>query len=224
MSMKTLPQTAAPLSPPDPEVSDRPQRRTFSVADKLRILDEIDRARPGDLGAILRREGLYSSKVGRWRRQRDAGMLRGLAPAKPGPKSPPVTPLKSDIERLERENARLRDQLTRAEAVIELQKKSGSAVGDVARLNGSRREPVMEAIEQAAPAVDVATAGRALGVPRASFYRYRDRQRRVGPPCPPAPAVSRPRAEHTGTPTGARPAAWRALYRCRPGPGLRHAA
>ncbi len=123
MSMKLPSRAAASLSPPDPEFSDRPQRRTFSIADKLRILEEIDRARPGDVGAILRREGLYSSNVGRWRRQRDAGMLRGLAPAKPGPKSPPANPLKSDVERLERENARLCDRLTRAEAVIELQKK-----------------------------------------------------------------------------------------------------
>jgi transposase len=129
MSMKPPPHTAAPLPPPDPEVSARPQRRIFSVADKLRILDEIDRARPGDIGAILRREGLYSSNVGRWRRQRDAGMLRGLASAKPGPKSPPVNPLKSDIERLERENARLRQRLTRAEAVIDLQKKLSDVLG-----------------------------------------------------------------------------------------------
>jgi transposase len=122
MSMKTPPQLPALHSAPDPEVSDRPQRRTFSVADKLRILEEVDRARPGDVGAILRREGLYSSNVGRWRRQRDAGMLRGLAPAKPGPKTPRVNPLKSDVERLERENARLRERLTRAEAVIDLPK------------------------------------------------------------------------------------------------------
>ena len=127
--MKPPPHSAAALPPPDPEVSARPQRRIFSVADKLRILDEIDRARPGDIGAILRREGLYSSNVGRWRRQRDAGMLRGLAPAKPGPKSPPVNPLKSDVERLERENARLREHLTRAEAVIDLQKKLSDVLG-----------------------------------------------------------------------------------------------
>ena len=123
MSTLTPPHVSAALSPPDPEVSDRPQRRTFSAADKLRILDEIDRARPGDIGAILRREGLYSSNVGRWRRQRDAGQLRALAPAKPGPKGAPANPHKGDLERLQRENARLRDQLTRAEAVIELQKK-----------------------------------------------------------------------------------------------------
>ena|SRR5689334_3443626 len=129
MSMTPPSHTIAPLPPPDPEVSARPQRRSFSVADKLRILDEIDRAGPGDSGAILRREGLYSSNVGRWRRQRDAGMLRGLAAAKPGPKSPPVNPLKSDIERLERENARLRQRLTRAEAVIDLQKKLSDVLG-----------------------------------------------------------------------------------------------
>lgn len=129
MSMKPPLPSAASLSPPDPEVSDRPQRRTFSAADKLRILEEIDRARPGDIGAILRREGLYSSNVGRWRRQRDAGQLRGLALAKPGPQSPPANPLKSNVERLERENARLRERLTRAEAVIELQKKLSDVLG-----------------------------------------------------------------------------------------------
>ena len=123
MSTLTPRPASAALSPVDPEVSDRPQRRTFSTADKLRILEEVDRARPGDIGAILRREGLYSSNVGRWRRQRDAGLLRGLAPARPGPKSPPAQPHKTDLDRLERENARLRDQLARAEAVIELQKK-----------------------------------------------------------------------------------------------------
>jgi transposase-like protein len=123
MSTPTLPHVSTAVSAPDPEVSERPQRRTFSVADKLRVLEEIDHARPKEIGAILRREGLYSSNVTRWRRQRDAGQLRGLAPAKPGPKIPPANPLRGDLERLERENARLRDQLSRAEAVIELQKK-----------------------------------------------------------------------------------------------------
>lgn len=123
MNTPTLPHSSTALSAPDPEVSGRPQRRTFSVADKLRVLEEIDRARPREIGAILRREGLYSSNVTRWRRQRDAGQWRGLAPAKPGPKPAPPNPLTGDLERLERENARLREQLARAEAVIELQKK-----------------------------------------------------------------------------------------------------
>ena len=123
MSTPTLPHVSTAQSAPDPEVSERPQRRTFSTAEKLRVLEEIDRARPNEIGAILRREGLYSSNVTRWRRQREAGQLRGLAPAKPGLKAPPANPHKSDLERLERENARLLDQLSRAEAVIELQKK-----------------------------------------------------------------------------------------------------
>ncbi|MCW2238985.1 hypothetical protein [Azospirillum canadense] len=129
MSTPTLSHVSTALSAPDPEVSERPQRRTFSVSDKLRVLEEIDRARPKEVGAILRREGLYSSNVTRWRRQRDAGQLGGLAPAKPGPKSPPANPLESDVERLERENARLRDQLSRAEAVIELQKRMVRPIG-----------------------------------------------------------------------------------------------
>ena len=77
MTTKTPPQFAAAVSPPDPEVSERPQRRTFSVADKLRILEAIDRAQSGDIGAILRREGLYSSTVGRWRRQREPACCGG---------------------------------------------------------------------------------------------------------------------------------------------------
>ncbi|PWC86778.1 hypothetical protein TSO5_24505 [Azospirillum sp. TSO5] len=129
MSTPTLPPASTTVSTPDPEVSERPQRRSFSVADKLRVLEEIDRAHPKEIGAILRREGLYSSNVTRWRRQRDGGQLRGLAPAKPGPKTPPTNPLKSDVERLERENARLRERLTRAEAVIDLQKKLSDVLG-----------------------------------------------------------------------------------------------
>ena len=129
MSTPTLPPASTTVSTPDPEVSERPQRRTFSVADKLRVLGEIDRAHPKEIGAILRREGLYSSNVTRWRRQRDGGQLRGLAPGQPGPKTPPANPLKSDVERLERENARLRERLTRAEAVIDLQKKLSDVLG-----------------------------------------------------------------------------------------------
>jgi len=95
MSTKTptAPATVA-VTPPNPEVSERPLRRTFSTANKLRILEEIDCAKPGEIGSILRREGLYSSNVGRWRRQRDEGALRGLAQTKPGPKTPAANPRK----------------------------------------------------------------------------------------------------------------------------------
>lgn len=81
----------------DPELSDRPQRRNFTVQDKLRILEETDRAAStGGIGEILRREGLYSSALTDWRRQRAAGILTGLTPAKRGPKAEDVNPLAAD--------------------------------------------------------------------------------------------------------------------------------
>lgn len=110
-------------------MSERPVRRSFSAAEKKRILDELDHAQPGEIGAILRREGLYSSSITKWRRQRDAATAHALTPAKRGPKSDPINPLSSVIERLERENAQLRDRLARAEAVIGLQKKVSELLG-----------------------------------------------------------------------------------------------
>ena len=75
-----------------PELSDRPRRRTFTVGDKLRVLAEIDRAPAGGTGAILRREGLYSSTLSEWRRLREAGALGAKTPVKRGPK-PDLTPI-----------------------------------------------------------------------------------------------------------------------------------
>src|ERR1700719_2918220 len=77
-----------------PELSDRPRRRTFTARDKLRILAETDRATAtGGIGAILRREGLYSSALTEWRRQRDAGTFTALVPGKRGPKATDPSPL-----------------------------------------------------------------------------------------------------------------------------------
>ena len=73
-----------------PELGDRPRRRTFTAADKLRILGEVDSAAPGGIGAILRREGLYSSLLTDWRRQRDAGAYQALKAAPSGPKVAPA--------------------------------------------------------------------------------------------------------------------------------------
>jgi transposase len=82
---------AAPTSA-SPELSDRPRRRTFTARDKIRILAETDRAaETGGIGAILRREGVYSSSLTEWRKQRDAGAFDALAPAKRGP-NPSLTP------------------------------------------------------------------------------------------------------------------------------------
>jgi len=102
------------------EVLARAQRRRFSAEYKVRILQEADRCAPGELGALLRREGLYSSNLSKWRRQRQAGQLAGLRPKKRGRK---VDARAQEVTRLERENARLQVQLERAELIIEAQKK-----------------------------------------------------------------------------------------------------
>lgn len=120
---------AAPASA-SPELSDRPHRRTFTAQDKLRILAETDRAaETGQIGAILRREGLYSSALSDWRRQRDAGAFGALVPGKRGPKTAELNPLSAELARLQRENARLTQRLTRAEAIIDLQKKVAELLG-----------------------------------------------------------------------------------------------
>jgi transposase len=116
--------------PASPELTDRPRRRTFTAQDKLRILADVDRAAgTGGIGAILRREGLYSSGLSDWRRQRDAGALGALTPSKRGPKSPPTNPLAIELASAQRDNMRLQQRLERAEAIIGLQKKLGELLG-----------------------------------------------------------------------------------------------
>jgi transposase len=114
-----------------PELLDRPRRRTFTAQDKLRILGEVDRAAgtPGAIGAIMRREGLYSSALTDWRRQRDAGAYGALSPVKRGPKLTPPNPLAAEHARLLRDNKRLTLRLERAEAVIDIQKKVALLLG-----------------------------------------------------------------------------------------------
>jgi len=120
-----------------PELSDRPRRRTFTAQDKLRILSETDRAaETGGIGAILRREGLYSSALTDWRRQRDAGAFGALAPAKRGPKTAGPNPMAAELARVQRDNARLTLRLKRAEAIIELQKKVAELLGIPLAPNG----------------------------------------------------------------------------------------
>ena len=109
-----------------PELLDRPQRRTFTAKDKRRILGEVDRAAgvPGGIGATVRREGLYSSALTDWRRQRDAGAFEALSPVKRGPKIAAPNPLAVEHAQLQRDNKRLTLRLERAEAVIAIQKKA----------------------------------------------------------------------------------------------------
>jgi transposase-like protein len=111
-------------------LADRPRRRTFTAQDKLRILADTDRAAAtGGIGAILRREGIYSSALTDWRRQRDAGAFGALAPAKRGPKIAEANPLTAEVALLQRDNARLTLRLARAEAVIGIQKKVAELLG-----------------------------------------------------------------------------------------------
>ena len=112
-----------------PELVDRPRRRTFTAADKLRILGEVDRAAPGGMAAILRREGLYSSALTDWRGQRDAGAYEGLKAVRRGPRRAPANPLAAEYAQLLRENKRLALQMRRAEAVIDIQKKVSLLLG-----------------------------------------------------------------------------------------------
>jgi transposase len=118
-----------PAPPLDPEVVERAQRRRFSAEYKLRILEEAERCEPGEIGALLRREGLYSSHLTTWRRQREAGALAALAPHKRGPKAKASVPGQTRLRELERENTQLRERLTQAETIIEVQKKVSSLLG-----------------------------------------------------------------------------------------------
>ena len=113
-----------------PELTDRPRRRTFSAQTKLRVLAEIEGATDvGGIGAILRREGLYSSTLTGWRRQRVSGALGALTPAKRGPKPTARNPLAAELAQARRENARLGRRLEHAEAIIEIQKKVAALLG-----------------------------------------------------------------------------------------------
>ena len=124
----------APESPapprPDPEGVAGAKRRTFPAKYKLGLLAEADAAatQPGAIGALLRREGLYSSHLVTWRREREAGMLKGLTPHKRGPKSK-RNPQEEELQKLRRENQHLTEELRKAAIVIDVQKKVGALLG-----------------------------------------------------------------------------------------------
>ena len=115
---------------PNLEVSDKATRRRFSAAYKRRIVREADQcSQPGELGALLRREGLYGSNLSAWRRQHDAGVLSGRGSTKRGRKARPKDARDQRIAELERERRRLRRKLEQAETVIEIQKKVSTLLG-----------------------------------------------------------------------------------------------
>ena len=112
------------------EVSDKPTRRRFTAEYKRRILREAAACtQRGELGALLRREGLYSSHLTEWRKQAERGELAGLTPRKRGRKAKPADPRDKRIAQLERENAKLSRRAERAEALVEVQKKVSQLLG-----------------------------------------------------------------------------------------------
>jgi transposase len=114
-------------TPPDPEVGAKAKRRRFSAEYKLEILREADACtQPGQIGALLRREGLYSSHLVDWRRQRDAGALQALARRRG---RAPADPANVEVERLRRDNRRLAAKLAQAQRIIQIQGKVSELLG-----------------------------------------------------------------------------------------------
>ncbi len=119
-----------PLSTLEVEVMAKPTRRRFTTEYKLGVLQEADRcSRAGEIGALLRREGLYSSNLTAWRKQREKGELERLAQKRRGPLRKEKNPLADKVKALERETARLRARAERAEGLVELQKKVSEILG-----------------------------------------------------------------------------------------------
>jgi len=121
-------QNSQPGERMETEVVAKPKRRQHTAEYKLRILRELDEcAGTGEVGALLRREGLYSSLISKWREQREQGSLNGLGGQRRGPK---VDPNAAELARLQRENKRLKEQLARAELIIDVQKKVARLIGE----------------------------------------------------------------------------------------------
>ena len=126
---------AAPVGVPDPEFVERPKRRRFGAEYKLAILREADACtRAGEIGALLRREGLYSSHLSSWRKQRDEGALTALA-RKRGRK--PADPLETESAELRRRAERAEAELRKAQRVIEVQGNVSALLGDLLEPKGA---------------------------------------------------------------------------------------
>jgi transposase-like protein len=126
------------MKPPEVEVLAKAIRRRFTAEYKRKILREADTCtEPGAIGALLRREGLYSSNLTTWRAQRERGELAGLTPKKRGPAPQPTNPLAVKVAALERAVSREKARADRAEALVELQKKVAELLGTArAQTNG----------------------------------------------------------------------------------------
>ena len=115
---------------PDPEVVAKPKRRQFSAAYRLRIIEEADRCtEPGEVGRLLRREGLYSSHLSVWRKARRKGSLQGLASRKRGAKPAERNPMETTVRALESKVGRLERELHAAHTILDVQKKVAGLLG-----------------------------------------------------------------------------------------------
>ncbi len=122
--MERIESTERERTNPSPEVPEKPVRRRFAVEYKIKLVAEADACtETGQLGELLRREGLYSSHLSTWRRQRDEGALAGLTPKRRGRKAKTKNPLADNVAQLQRENQRLKEKLRQAELIIDVQKK-----------------------------------------------------------------------------------------------------
>jgi len=123
----------------DPEVPEKASRRKFTADYKLRILKEAEICQhAGQRGALLRREGLYSSHLTTWRRQAQQGTLQALSPRRRGPKPQKANPLTKRVAMLEKENQHLRHKLKQAETIIEAQKKIAEILGAIEAKDGTK--------------------------------------------------------------------------------------
>lgn len=115
---------------PDPEVTDKAIRRKFTAKYKLSVLQQADAcAESGGIAALLRREGIYSSNLNTWRRQRDQGTLEALTPKQRGRKPSPHDLVNQENNQLRKENVRLANRLKQAELIIDVQKKVSQILG-----------------------------------------------------------------------------------------------
>jgi transposase len=120
-------QTDPPEQTPDPQVPSKVRRRTFSDTYKLSILEQADQCQgSGEVGALLRREGLYSSHLSTWRQLRRDGTLQALKNKKRGPKTTQTSAQRQELEQLRRRNAKLERELEKAHTIIDVQKKLSS--------------------------------------------------------------------------------------------------
>ena len=117
---------------PDPEVPARARSRSYSAAYKARVLAEYDSLDKAGRGALLRREGLYTSLISAWRQQRDQAALAALAKPAGRPGGPPADPVERENAKLRRDNERLRAELDKARKVIEVQGKLSALLGQLA--------------------------------------------------------------------------------------------